>query len=45
MKAPFQLTALEARRQMDAGTLTAEALARRLISEIIQTNRKALNEN
>jgi hypothetical protein len=34
MKAPFQLTALEARRQIDAGTLTAEALARSCLERI-----------
>ena len=36
MKAPFQLTALEARRQMDAGTLTAEALARSCLERIAE---------
>ena len=34
MKAPFQLTALEARRQIDAGTLTAETLARSCLERI-----------
>lgn len=36
MKAPFQLTAIEARTQMDAGSLTAEALARSCLERIAE---------